>query len=66
MNGQYQNITLTLSDGRRIKAVARAFCSTLEIETLGVVDIEITPPSDLPLGYEFEVVEESILPKSAG
>ena len=66
MNNQCQNITLTLSDGRRIRATVKVFCSEQEIETLKVVDIEITAPIVLPDGYEFEVVEESILPKSAG
>ena len=61
---QYQNITLVLADGRRIKAVARAFCSEQEIEMIRVVDIEITDPSPLPLGYEFEVVLSGIAQKA--
>ena len=52
MTDKYQNIILTLSDGREVIATTKEFMK--EGDDLKIMDIKVTPPRELPEGMGFE------------
>jgi hypothetical protein len=56
MKDMFQNIMLTLSDGRNIVATVPAFCEGEE--DLQIIKAVFTEPMPLPDGFHFENAEE--------
>lgn len=44
---QYQVISLTLSNGKKITAVVPVFCKPCDIENLSIIDFSISEPEKL-------------------
>lgn len=55
----FQNITLELSNGKKVSASVPAFCLTEdEIKEIVITSVTITKPLPMPKGSHFEIISE--------
>ena len=54
LDGYYQTVTLVFLDGRQFVATGPAVCTEAEAPSMGVSDIQFSPPKKLPVGQRFK------------